>query len=113
MSKEYAVKFYKSKQWQKCRQDYIQSRILIDGGLCERCREKTGHIVHHKQHITQQNINNPDITLSHNNLEYLCKDCHDLEPAHWKDKLNKPKTLCLFDDKGNAIQPYHDKRRKN
>jgi len=113
MAKEFAKEFYNSKKWRKCRVAYIQERILLDGGLCERCREKTGYIVHHKIHLTKFNINNPDITLNHNNLEYLCKVCHDLEPNHWEDKLNKPKTLCLFDSEGNAIKPIHDRRRKN
>lgn len=111
--KDFAKKFYKSKQWQKCRQSYIQDRILIDGGLCQRCKDKTGYIVHHINHITPQTINNPDVTLNHNNLEYLCKECHDLEPAHWKDKKFKARTLCMFDDKGNAIEPRVDRRKKN
>lgn len=77
--KEYAAKFYKSKTWERCRADYIKSV----GGLCERCRAAgritAAVIVHHKIYITPDNINDPEITLSFNNLEALCRDCHGAE----------------------------------
>lgn len=113
MAQEFAKAFYHGNAWKKCRYDYIQKRILYDGGLCERCKDKTGYTVHHKKHLTPQNINNPDVTLNHNNLEYLCKDCHDLEPAHWKDSKPRARTLCYFDNEGNAVEPNIDRRKKN
>jgi len=74
--KEYAEHFYKSKTWQKCREAYFRSQ----GGLCERCRKRgllvPGDTVHHLTHITPQNIGDPNITLSFDNLQLLCKDCH-------------------------------------
>jgi 5-methylcytosine-specific restriction endonuclease McrA len=77
--KEYASKFYKSKAWKDCRSAYLKSK----GGLCERCLAqgiwKPGEIVHHKIHITPDNINNPNIILDWNNLELVCRDCHRLE----------------------------------
>lgn len=79
MAKEYAKAFYKSDSWKKCRAAYIKYR----GGLCERCYAqgivKAGKIVHHKHYITPDNINNPLITTDFNNLELLCKECHDSE----------------------------------
>ena len=52
-------------------------------GLCERCLGKgryiPGYIVHHKILLTTQNINNPNITLNHEHLEYVCLDCHNKE----------------------------------
>ena len=33
--------------------------------------------VHHKIPLTDQNINNPKIAYSWDNLQLLCKDCHD------------------------------------
>ena len=74
MAKEWAISFYNSKAWKDCRSSYISSVF----GLCERC-ESTGYIVHHKEHLTPNNINNPNISLNHDNLEYLCKRCHDEE----------------------------------
>lgn len=71
--------FYKSKAWQRCRSEYI-SKV---GGLCERCYAKgivrPGYIVHHKEYISLDNINDPSILLNHDNLEYLCFDCHQHE----------------------------------
>ena len=73
---EYAESFYKSKQWQDTRNAYASSV----GGLCERCKAKgiinAGEIVHHKIHITPDNINDPCITLDWNNLMLVCRDCH-------------------------------------
>lgn len=74
--KEYAEKFYKSKAWQACRIAYAKSV----GGLCEQClkngRYNPGVIVHHKIHITPDNIECPEITMDFRNLELLCRDCH-------------------------------------
>lgn len=74
--KPYAETFYKSRQWQRCRDLCIQRA----GGLCERCRKegviRAAVIAHHKKEITPQNINNPEITLNLDNLEALCMDCH-------------------------------------
>ena len=71
--------FYKTKAWQKCRAAYIASV----GGVCERCKAKgiinPGYIVHHKRYITQDNLNDPSIALSFDNLEYLCLQCHNTE----------------------------------
>ena len=37
---------------------------------------RPGEIVHHKAHITPQNINDPSITLDWSNLMLVCRDCH-------------------------------------
>lgn len=74
--KPFAEKFYKGVPWQQCRNAYAKSK----GGLCEEClkngRYSPGVIVHHKIHITPETINNPNISLSWDNLELLCRDCH-------------------------------------
>ena len=71
--------FYKTKLWQDCRRSYIKKV----GGLCEKCcaagRIVPGEIVHHKVHLTPANINCPEITLNHDNLQLLCRDCHAKE----------------------------------
>ena len=100
MAQEWAKSFYSSSKWIKCRNAYIKNRILIDGGLCEECRDKTGYIVHHRITLTQDNISDPDTALNHNNLEYVCKDCHDLFEGHG---LNKTKPLCTFTADGQPI----------
>lgn len=82
MAKEFAKKFYKSTTWLKCRASYIASIY----GLCERC-EGPGHILHHKIELNTTNINDADVTLNHDNLEYLCLTCHNNE--HNFDRDNK------------------------
>lgn len=76
MAKDYAVSFYNGKAWHAVRKEYARSV----GGLCERCKERgkivPGVIVHHIKHITQHNINDPEITLNPENLMLLCRDCH-------------------------------------
>lgn len=74
--KEWARAFYKSGEWKRCREDYAASV----GGLCERCLQrgvyKPGEIVHHKVHLTPDNIHDPGVTLNWDNLELVCRDCH-------------------------------------
>ena len=77
--KDFAAAFYKSRRWQACRAAYLRSV----GGLCERCLKKGLYrpavIVHHKVYITPETIDNSDITLSWNNLEAVCRECHEDE----------------------------------
>ena len=77
--KDYAKTFYKSQAWKRTQAAY-KSKM---GGLCERCRAKglivPGVIVHHKCYITPENINDPSIALSFDNLELLCILCHNQE----------------------------------
>jgi len=72
--KEYARSFYKSKAWMKTQAAYMSSKNYI----CERCGGMA-KIVHHREYITPENINDPNITLSWSNLEALCQDCHTRE----------------------------------
>ena len=82
--KEYAESFYKSKTWQKTREAYLRYR----GGLCEDCLAKgvyrPGVIVHHKEQVTPLNIDNPEITLSWDNLRLLCRECHEAKHSQRK-----------------------------
>ena len=79
MAREFAREFCNSKAWRDCADAYARSK----GMLCERCLAKgiivPGKIVHHKRHLTPQNINDPSVTLAWENLEYLCQDCHNAE----------------------------------
>lgn|SRR5690554_4519877 len=94
-----AKKFYKSTAWKKCRESYI-AKVH---GLCERCGSP-GKIVHHKIYINSENINDPNVTLNHSNLEYLCQVCHNKE--HF-EKYSPIREGLTFDDEGNLIEsPY-------
>ena len=102
MAKDFAKKFYMGKAWKKCRQSYIAERIRIDGGMCEECHKNIGYIIHHKVALTPQNIDNPDITLSSENLEYVCKDCHDRFEGHGVGRSSGG-LMCCFDSSGQPI----------
>lgn len=95
MAQDYAVAFYKSNEWVKCRDGFMGSKYYI----CERCGE-LAKICHHKTYITPQNISDPNITLNWDNLEALCQDCHTREHLSGE--------ICVeglaFDSKGNLIQ---------
>ena len=75
--KDYAKDFYQSEAWKTARLAYLKKA----GGLCELCLEKglykPGVIVHHKEHITPENITDESITLSFDNLQLVCQDCHN------------------------------------
>ena len=77
MAKEFARSFYSSKTWQDCRNEYMRRRHY----LCENCLRKgiykPAEIVHHKIELDPINIENPEIALCFDNLEAVCRECHD------------------------------------
>jgi 5-methylcytosine-specific restriction endonuclease McrA len=101
MAREFAKKFYNSKQWIKCRELYKQSV----NRLCERCLKRGKYVlgdeVHHKIHLSPNNINNPDITLSFENLELLCSSCHSKEHM---SKYDVVRDDVMFDSNGNLVR---------
>lgn len=94
MAKAFARKFYSSKAWQDCRNEYAKRQHH----LCENCLRrgiyKPGVIVHHKIEIDPVTIERPEIALNFDNLELLCRDCHaeahDLTGGRWA-KINQKK----------------------
>ena len=102
MAKEFAKPFYNSKQWINCRKSFISYRITIDGGMCEHCKDKLGYIVDHIEELTPDNINNPEITLNHNNFQYLCLECHNKKTfGTYKEIVREG---LEFDSNGELIQ---------
>lgn len=93
-----AKRFYDSKAWQDCRDYYINKRVQKDGGLCEHCKSSLGYIVDHIKEINASNIDNAYITLNHDNLQYLCLDCHN-KKTFSKDNTRR----VIFDDDGNPM----------
>lgn len=110
MAREFAKRFYKSKEWLKCRAAYIKHRKSIDGGLCESCHEQPGYIVHHKIELTPENINDPDIALGHGNLKYDCLECHNQENG--RGNCEVPGLVqYVFGPDGEVIQVMSQKDR--
>ena len=87
------AKFYASKKWLKIRTAYR----IYRHGICERCG-RPGEIVHHKSYINTQNIYKPEITMNFDNLELLCRDCHNKE--HF--------TTMPFDEDGQPKETRQD-----
>ncbi len=84
--------FYKSKEWALAR----QIKIMDANGRCERCGA-LGEEVHHKIRLTVKNVNNPQISLNQDNLELLCKKCHNKEHHRFSKSQE-------FDEDGNLIK---------
>lgn len=82
-----AKKFYRSKAWQQCRTAYI-AKVH---GLCEKCYD-AGSDVHHIKEINHDNITDVNIILNHDNLELLCKPCHN-KVTHKKPTLRNGMTI--------------------
>jgi len=76
MAQEFSRAFYSTAAWKTCRDSYWRKRH----GLCEDCLEAgrvtPGTEVHHLEELTLDNINNPAVTLNHDNLRLLCHSCH-------------------------------------
>ena len=98
--RDFAEGFYKSKAWQNTRDAYMRSV----GCLCENCLQKgiykPAEIVHHRVHIETFNVNNPEVTLSWDNLQALCRGCHG--KAH-EDYYRKNKKRFSINEEGKVI----------
>lgn len=71
---DFSLSFYNSKVWKECRKAYAASVLH----LCEVCKQP-GYILHHKIHLTPDNINDPEVTLEWHNLKFVCIPCHNIE----------------------------------
>lgn len=80
--------FYGSPFWKKQR----KYRLLKDNYKCARCGG-VAQDVHHKIRLTEENVNNLE-TSSLENLESLCRKCHNKETRRNKDDYH-------FDSDGN------------
>jgi 5-methylcytosine-specific restriction endonuclease McrA len=72
-------------------------------GICSSCGKPFNSrdlIVHHKIHLNEDNINNPEIALNLNNLEVLCINCHNSTHAKNEDMNRDMK----FDENGNIVE---------
>lgn len=97
--KDFAESFYKGKAWLACRDSFISRRKQIDGGLCQRCHDELGLIVHHRIELTPENITDPDVALNQELLEYLCLTCHNKEHGVFRPAERS----VLFDENGDVV----------
>lgn len=85
--------FYNSTTWKKQRKYKLQSNNYI----CDKCGLIATE-VHHKIKLTETNVDDINISMNSNNLECLCRDCHN-KLTHGKDNKTR------FDVNGNLL-PY-------
>lgn len=95
MAREFARRFYKSAAWQQAR----RLALIRDHGLCRTpgCYMPAEE-VHHIVELTPTNIGDPRISLSLDNLQSLCRECH--MRIHRGEEADK---RYHFDKAGNLI----------
>lgn len=98
--KDFARSFYISDKWRKVSSTYMKSKSY----LCERCGAPA-KICHHKIYLTPMNITDPTISLSMDNLECLCQDCHQKEHT-------LKRSIAMFDDEGKITEVRKSKEEK-
>ena len=74
--------FYKSKQWEAFRKVIIEQRTDQNGYVhCCECGKpiinKYDLIIHHKQELSEANVNDAMISLNPDNVECICFRCHN------------------------------------
>ena len=69
-------RFYKSQAWKKTAAAYARSQNY----LCEICKDQglltPGEFVHHKVHLNEINFSDPNVSLSWDNLQLVCRKHH-------------------------------------
>lgn len=109
MSRPFATPFYHSGAWRRCREAYMAAAVDVGGRpcpphMCERCfargRLVPADTVHHVTHITPENVGDPSVTLSWDNLMRVCRDCHAAlhsgDPDGWEPRV-------AFDADGRVV----------
>lgn len=90
------AKKYHSKRWQR-----LRKQKLILNPTCERCAKRkiyvSAYFVHHKEYITDKNYEDDNVFFNIDNLESLCKKCHQRE--HFATKVDY-----TFDENGDLIK---------
>lgn len=96
--KPWAERFYKSKAWQRVREQAMQrdARLCVD--CLKRNRITPAEEVHHITELTQENINNPAVSLNLDNLVCLCRECHqarhsEIPKRYTVDEFGRVKTI--------------------
>ena len=109
MAKDFSKGIYNSRRWRAVAKAYAESQHYI----CERCQNRsfagTGRpahfIVHHKEHLTPENVHDDNVVYGWVNLELLCIYCHNAVHSQGMDRE------CRFDDEGNPIVIIDHERR--
>lgn len=107
MARDFAVSFYHSRAWRHAQAEYMAATVPTDRGpcppyMCERCFARgelvPAEIVHHKTWLTPDNIDDPSVSLSPDNLMRVCRDCH--AQIHFGSDFEQ--RVC-FDEDGRVV----------
>lgn len=101
MAREFSKPFYNSKEWERTR-IYC---LMRDRYTCQDCG-RPAQEVHHKKHLSPENIGDVSVTLNPDNLVSLCRDCHFAR--HRNDQTAGKRSANVlpeiaFDQNGNAV----------
>ena len=81
----------------------VPDSLVIPPKMCERCFQMgqlmPAKLVHHLIHLTPQNISDPKISLSFDNFQRLCQNCHAIVHGYEVEQR------VAFDDSGNVVGP--------
>ena len=93
-------KFYKSKLWQKVRENALRR----DNYLCVNCG-RPAEVVHHIEHLSLANVDDPNVSLNLNNLKSLCSECHFEEHRgeHCNGRRIEEENPYRFDENGMLV----------
>ena len=118
MSSGNRKKFYNSKLWKKIRLNIWRKQHL----LCAICglpvyvdklsdyipkENRRRGIVHHKEHLTEQNVFDDNISIDESNLIGVCLECHN-NKCH--NQSTSTRGGLLFDEEGNLIKQGDNER---
>lgn len=100
-------KFYNSKVWQ----DVRQTILMRDKYLCQHCKVSPASEVHHIKHLTENNVDDPNVSLNPDNLVSLCWKCHreQHKADDGKGRLMQESNPYTFDSNGMLI-PKENKK---
>lgn len=73
--------FYTSNEWRKFRETFIAERLARDGELIdeetsEAIIDPSRAVLHHRIHLTEENVNNREISLNPKNIELVSEQTH-------------------------------------
>lgn len=84
----------------------VPESMVVPAGMCERCFRRgtltPATLVHHRRHLTPENISDVDVSLGFGNLQRLCADCH----AFVHSTKDEPRVT--FNPDGSIAPPVND-----
>ena len=95
MPQQWAISFYNSGAWKALRREILRRAHYT----CEHCHRRAEHL-HHIIELTPENIHNPMVNLNPENLQALCRDCHNKETKGCTDLRDG----FIFDDCGQVVR---------